>query len=53
MNKLLVCCLTLGLWLGNLSAQQRNIPLDQLKSGLEYSSPEQQQKLRLLPWRGQ
>ena len=40
MNKLLVCCLTLGLWLGHVSAQQRNIPLDQLKSGLEYSSPE-------------
>jgi sulfur-oxidizing protein SoxA len=40
MNKLLVCCLTLGLWLGHVSAQQRNIPLDQLKSGLEYSSAE-------------
>ena len=30
----------LGLWLGHVSAQQRNIPLDQLKSGLEFSSPE-------------
>jgi sulfur-oxidizing protein SoxA len=30
----------MGLMWSNVSAQQRNIPLDQLKSGLEFSSPE-------------
>ena len=40
MKQLLVCFLTLGLWLGQAGAQQRNIPLDQLQSGLAFSSPE-------------
>ena len=40
MKSLLLWSLAMGLMWSNVSAQQRNIPLDQLKSGLEFSSPE-------------
>ena len=40
MKPLLLWSLAMGLMWSNVSAQQRNIPLDQLKSGLEFSSPE-------------
>jgi sulfur-oxidizing protein SoxA len=40
MKSLLLWSLAMGLMWSNVSAQQRHIPLDQLKSGLAFSSPE-------------
>ena len=40
MKSLLLWSLAMGLMWSNVSAQQRHIPLDQLQSGLAFSSPE-------------